>query len=632
MKTNRSPRLSRGYALLLALFLTSACIVILASTMGRTADTQLLNNRNNRMTASLYAAEAATEKVLARMKYDYLIGSLTYVTNNLSIYQSYVPTASESPYWGTFQFDDGQGHVGKTYVQCLSSLVYTSLASQYVGLNGWRTQYRVLSNAIQTNGDIGVRAAVQQDIEFDSLPVFQFAIFYNSLLEFTWAATLTVNGRTHANGNIFVGSSCPLTFNSLVTTTGGIYKTNWDGYTVSQYTGTITYNGGYSTNCQVLQLPIGTNNTPAAVREILNIPPSGESPSSAMGQQRFYNKATITLLVSNTTVSLNLKTSTNDLAKTNIVASYWMTNIYSTTNFYSNPSNYYYSTIAGIYTNFPFLSLTNGSTNMPKMLTFRDQRENKTVWVTQIDMGKLSRWIATNSWITNKFFYNSGFYPNVLYVADFRTQNATNLPAIRLMNASIIPTNMAPSGQATGFTVATPNPLYVWGNYNCPDSGALGKTDTSKTFPASLVSDALTILSANWSDSLSTNTLSSRNPACSTTVNAAILTGIVFSTGSGSTQFSGGVMNLPRLLEDWGNSGSVTLTLNSSIVNFYNSIYATNQFVNPGTYYYAPTRQFSFDPNFTNYAKLPPGTPMLGATYRAKWAQPPPNVTTYAGN
>jgi hypothetical protein len=30
-------------------------------------------------------------------------------------------------------------------------------------------------------------------------------------------------------------------------------------------------------------------------------------------------------------------------------------------------------------------------------------------------------------------------------------------------------------------------------------------------------------------------------------------------------------MNLPRLLEDWGNGGSVTLTLNTSIVNLFAS-------------------------------------------------------------
>ncbi|HVM47630.1 MAG TPA: hypothetical protein VMU04_06355, partial [Candidatus Acidoferrum sp.] len=62
------------------------------------------------------------------------------------------------------------------------------------------------------------------------------------------------------------------------------------------------------------------------------------------------------------------------------------------------------------------------------------------------------------------------------------------------------------------------------------------------------------------------------------------------------------------------------------------SIYATNQFVNPGTYYYAPTRQFSFDLNFLQYTKQPPGTPMLGYMLRSRWAVPPPGVVNYAGN
>ena len=92
-------------------------------------------------------------------------------------------------------------------------------------------------------------------------------------------------------------------------------------------------------------------------------------------------------------------------------------------------------------------------------------------------------------------------------------------------------------------------------------------------------------------------------------------------------------MNLPRLLEDWGNgSASVVLTLNTSIVNFFNSTRATAQFQQPGVYYYAPTRMFSFDQNFMNQAKLPPGTPILDVIQRTKWSTPPPNVTTYAGN
>jgi hypothetical protein len=90
-------------------------------------------------------------------------------------------------------------------------------------------------------------------------------------------------------------------------------------------------------------------------------------------------------------------------------------------------------------------------------------------------------------------------------------------------------------------------------------------------------------------------------------------------------------MNLPRLLEDWGN-GSVELTLNTSIVNLFNSVRATAPFQNPGLYYYAPTRDFNFDPNFKDPAKLPPGTPSLGVILRAGWGTPPPDTTTYAAH
>src|SRR5207245_11230834 len=128
-----------------------------------------------------------------------------------------------------------------------------------------------------------------------------------------------------------------------------------------------------------------------------------------------------------------------------------------------------------------------------------------------------------------------------------------------------------------------------------------------ETFPASLVSDALTILSPNWQDSNSSGSVGIRG-AENTTVNAAILTGIVYSTDATSNHFSGGVMNVPRLLEDWTGT---TLTLNTSIVNLFDSARATNWFRNPGIYYYAPTRAFSFDRNFTNWTKLPPATPAL---------------------
>jgi hypothetical protein len=412
--------------------------------------------------------------------------------------------------------------------------------------------------------------ACQLDVDLDLIPVFQFAIFYNSLLEFTWCAPLTVNGRTHANGSVYTGSTCQLTFNSLVTDTGTISSPAWDGHTTSQYNVAALYNAGYSTNGNALTLPIATTN----INSIIQMPPNGEDPNSSIGQGRYYNKAELVLLVTNvnssvSTVTLTLKTSATDPQVTNITAYYYPTNL-SATNYVQ------------ITTNFPFLNVTN---------TFTDQRESDTVKVTDIDMGILKSWLVTNNTVKNKFPSTAGVYnlntvPNILYAADNRSYNSGQLTAVRLKDSQIIPTNMvniAGVNQPSGFAVATPNPLYVYGNYNCPNSAYLGTTNTTTDYPASLTSDALTILSPSWVDSQSGTPLAIT--ASSTTVNAAILTGIVPSTGSGATQFSGGAMNLPRLLENWGNGGSVTLTLNTSMVNLFNSTRATNQFQNPGVYY-----------------------------------------------
>jgi hypothetical protein len=609
-------RAQDGYALMLTMFMVAISLTLLIATMSRLTGDADLNARNGQYNASLYAAEAATERVISRMRYDFLIGGgADTVTNSLDTYRGYYPgklgsTEDPSGYWSNFQFSDAQGHGNATFVNSISNTIWGPLDSQFAGLKGWTQVYRILSNAKQTTGRFDLTNAVQQDVQLISVPVFQFAIFYNGLLEFTWCATFTVNGRTHANGNIFVGSSANLTFNSTVTTTGGIYKTNWDGHTTGQMSGTTTYNGspGYSTNVTPLKLPIGTNSmAPTAVRELVNIPPSGEDPLSGLGPVRYYNQAKVVLLVTDTNVSAYLKTSSTDSVPGYLYA----------TNYSFYPSNNLWMA-----TNFPFLSVTN---------FFTDARENsKTVRPTQIDVGLYKQWLLSNPVAVSKFPANSSPYPDVLYVMDQRTIGAnTNLFSVRLANGSIIPTN-GPSSQANGWTVATPNPLYIWGHFNTGPGGSTtaGNTDTSKTYPASLVSDALTILSVNWQDVNSSGSLGSRG-AVNTTVNAAILTGIVYSTDATSNHFSGGVMNLPRLLEDWTGQ---TLTMNTSIVNLFDSIRATNWFKNPGFYYFAPTRAFSFDNNFTNVAKLPPATPTIGLISRSKWRVPPPNSINYAGN
>ncbi len=637
-----------GYSLITTLVLTAAATIVLGATLTRTLTGSKLNDRNNQYQIAGAAAEAATEKVLSRMAVDFANGGEQLLSNNLPTYRGLVPTAAENPYWNNFQFSDGQGNPNSTFVlreTTNASLPYTALLTQYPGLNAFSATYRVLSNVRPapgtTYGNYNFTNAVQQDIQLAEIPIFQFAIFYNSLLEFSDCAPLTVNGRVHCNTNIYVGclSSSSLTFNYFVTSSGIITNPACFGYAQSQWAGPVNYNGtpspGWSTGEPVLTLPVGTNNTPAAVREIINPSPAGEGSTNPVSAQRYYNKASMRVELwgtnaADTYTNIIVGVSTNVYVNTNAISVTIKNSMYDTAPIvlsngpafsprFTNWCNYNIDT-----NNFH----TNGQTNawLNTVLNFYDQREYRTNHTTQIDIGKLGSWIGniggtTNTNCITKWAAGNPFN-GVIYVNDMRFTNSTWMDCVRLTNG----VNVTNGLYAIGCTIATPNPLYVWGNYNCPNPAFLQSSNTTASRPCSFACDAVTMLSPNWTDSQSTASYTAR-VAADLTVNSAIIAGNVPSTDSSSTGFSGGVHNLPRLLEDWSSSA---LCINTSIINLYNSVQATKQFQAPGIYYKPPTRKFLFDLNFTTSSGLPPGTPLVDRMIRATWCNPPPNNVTYA--
>jgi hypothetical protein len=225
---------------------------------------------------------------------------------------------------------------------------------------------------------------------------------------------------------------------------------------------------------------------------------------------------------------------------------------------------------------------------------FYEMRENMYMQTTEIDINKLR---GEYNYLTTLL----GRAVAIIYVADLRTQESWTEPAVRLINGQTLPPN--------GLTVATPDPLYVKGHFNAPTS-YLGTTNTTTTLPASLVADAITVLSGNWNDNNSSYPLSYRT-ASATTVNAAIIAGIVPSNGY---YYSGGVENFTRLLENW--SGK-TLTFNGSIVVLYPSQIAIGPWGASSSVYSTATRNWSFNPNFLNASKLPAGTPELRTVIRS---------------
>ena len=530
--------------------------------------------RNNQYYNTVAAAEAATEKVLSRFSADYTRFGDALVVANLTSYRSLVPTTAEWSGWANYQFSDGQGSSGMTYAQGLNTWVYTNLASQYVGLKGLACTYRIISNAKAIGAPYQIPAAVRQEVQLATVPIFQFAIFYSVELEINPGPNMTVSGRVHSNTNLFYRPGAALNFLSDVTAAGEILNQRHANDPSAWGSGTTTWGGKHDSGTSSLTLPIGTNNSPGAVFSVIDVPPGGEDPASPMGKQRYYNKADMVVLVSNSTVTVT----------------------------------------SGAFNSFATsIPWSQASSFIQTNASFFNKREGKTVKATQIDVSKLIAWSATNTSLRSAL---GGRDVSSIYVADQRTQISTTESGVRLVNGQTLP--------SMGLTVASKNPLYVQGHYNAA-TAHLGTTNTTLTKPASLVGDAITVLSTAWSDGNSNLGLGSRI-AADTTVNAALLAGIVpTAIYGGSKQYSGGVENFPRFLEDWNGR---SLRYNGSMVVMFYSQTATGLWLGTGGtigIYNPPQRDWSFDLNFMTGSKLPPCTPEMRVLIRSSWAMVKPD-------
>jgi hypothetical protein len=381
-----------------------------------------------------------------------------------------------------------------------------------------------------------------------------------------------------------------------------------------------------SGNAPLTMAFMGTNNDPAAAEALINLPP----PNYAMGTAPAYSATGAVYLANDVDLYLtNFPNGTN-----------WGSRIPKGTNmalFYQDAANIPYLTFVP----FDFYLLTNRTAHFiyftntvsPDQLTntiyagysfvtndiFYDWREGwnggsgvlsgpkgKAVQAVQIDVARFNIWLTNTAANNGGSPYNNQCMSDKLhpidsiYIYNAVPLTATNLPAVRVINGSMLPTQTAPYG----FTIVTPQPMYVYGNYNVSNSfgSSLGQNTTAYTWPAALMADSITILSGSWNDGNTTR----RPSASSTTINAACLAGIVPSTNS---MYSGGVENFLRTLESWSTSGG--LWYNGSIVAMFPSQYATNFWQQTGNYYDAPARHWAFDTNFVRLSGLPPLTPTV---------------------
>jgi hypothetical protein len=208
--------------------------------------------------------------------------------------------------------------------------------------------------------------------------------------------------------------------------------------------------------------------------------------------------------------------------------------------------------------------------------------------------------------------------------------------ALKLVNGQRGNLPFAP-GTLQGLAVVSENPVYVQGNYNADGTGfvahAPGAPDTHRS--ASILADAVTLLSNNWNDVRSFNnphgigtSWTGAHPLSGQRIHQGTTTwyrvgviagkGLAFPragvspTTGDHADFGtdGGAHNFLRYLEDWSFNGA-TLNYRGSIVSFFTSRQGVGAYKCCDNVYTAPARGYNFDTEFLDPALLPPETPMF---------------------
>lgn len=527
----------RGMAALVALLLVGMLTLIGLAALSTSDDEVQVAGNKWQETKAFYAAESGLDKAVSELMAHYDTANSVPGTmpsgsddvNNCDVTFNTVDEGAPSP-------------------QVIA-------AGAQAGLHALVKKFSVNATANNTSDNASV--TLKETFEFAVCPLFQFAVFYGNDLEIAPGPNMTLLGRVHSNGNLWIQAGNSLKMDSYVTSSGdilhgrkgpgsvdngdvqikdgaGAYKSmkigsDWleHGYSKWYDSSVARWNGRVQDSDHgqgELKVPISGGGDPHKLIE-----------RAASNPDSYENKATLKFINGN---AFQLQSG----SWVDVTAA---------------------MTAAGV------ITYTSNK--------FTDQREGKVADVTDVDMAKL---------------YSTGYAPTngVIYFSDKRA--GEDFPALRLKNGTEL---------GASLTVASENPVYTVGNFN-----------STKKKPAAIMADAYTCLSGSWDDAKSALAKTDR-AASNTTVNVCYATGNVNTT---STTYNGGFENLLRFLEDWTNK---TNTWSGSAVCLWNSTQATGTW--NGTYYTPPGRAWSYDSMLDDPANIPPETPVIRVFHRTGWAQ-----------
>lgn len=592
----------RGFALEAALMLLVMFSIIVLAGLSAVTTLAKTSNADYRASRASYAAEGGADDIMSQLDSKMQDGIITPADIS-GLTQPTLPG---------FQLSQQTNATG-------APVSRTIVSGPFAGLYSLNQPIDIHVSARDTSGN---RATAILSVNAQTIPLFQFGVFYENDLEILPGQPMTFAGWVHTNGTLYLSSNSA-TFQSDITTPDSVIWNRKDrndrlsGVRINNAAGTANQldfdsrsHAGAAFVTRSQSLFSGRLKTSAHGVRALKLPLPANTPPVTLVMPRVAGDPQVVQDVKMAwksdwyiTVDASLFTTTDTAAmKTNVCGNM----VQSRTGALVTPS------VAACRRIFK-----------PRANAFYDGREDRMPDVVDVYLDSLRIWADSSPTLRS---------PRILYFAftNLNTNARNDYVAVRLRGGTQLPRSQIPADTG-GLSIVTERPMYVLGDFN-----------TNVWRPAALMADAITFLSNPPNPAMSTTTSSTTR--CTTTapvpagwcdantqadqvariarptiVNAAILAGHSPTScdyaraGCGAAVYGGGLENFPRFLENWG---SVTFTYTGSLVSLFASRFSTglwgNTIPNGRNYYDPPTRNWQFDINFRFPDRLPPGTPSVG--------------------
>jgi hypothetical protein len=576
----------RGFALEATLILMVLMAALAAAAVMGAAMVTRSSGVDYRATRVNYAAEAGADAVMAQLEnamVDGIISPAELSAITAPSLPGFTLTAVATPF-------------GVPVPRTITTPPFT-------GLFGLNQQIDIRVSATDATRN---RADAVVSVNAQSIPLFQFGVFYEKDLEIHNGPRMDFAGWVHTNGNLYLCSSNTY-FQDIVTTPQSVFLNR---KSINAGCSGVYIDDATATEVR-LNFDSRTQPTDAGFTNASNAAFDGRLMTRAMG----VTPLRLPLPSGMPAIELIRPRVAGDPIEVRNVKMAWKADYYITLDLRLLTNNNSPCGVLGAMTVLPAgrpvpTGATCNSIFQWRRNAFLDGREDISADVFDINVNQLHSWIAGAAGNANAIMYID-FIGDSTNTLSCSTPSFCDYPVVRLNTATTL---RAP------WTIATDYPMYVQGNYN-----------TNGWQPSSILADAITFLSPAWSDAahaaLATTNGSEMwvyaavaaghsGTPCDLVVPIAVPGECPPPAGSPPNaphageglNYGGGLENFPRFLENW----TAQMHYRGSLVSLFFASRANRYRWAWRSYYGAPQRDWQFELRFRDPNQLPPGTPTAG--------------------